>query len=76
LLTIGPGPDKGGSKVKKLRPHMPDKSGIDATPAALTAPNMGASCLKAGFAAAAPIVTNMTIAHCDAFMLGLPLAAC
>src|SRR6266852_5481695 len=28
LLTIGPGPDDGGSKVNQ-RPHMPDKSGMD-----------------------------------------------
>src|SRR5271169_2456612 len=28
LLTIGPGPDNGGSKLNQ-RPHMPDKSGID-----------------------------------------------
>src|SRR5712672_4423095 len=28
LLTIGPGPDNGGSKLNQ-RPHMPDKSGMD-----------------------------------------------
>ena len=31
LLTIGPGPDDGGSKLNQ-RPHTPDKSGIDAMP--------------------------------------------
>jgi hypothetical protein len=30
LLTIGPGPDNGASKLNQ-RPHMPDKSGIDTT---------------------------------------------
>jgi hypothetical protein len=29
LLTIGPGPDSGGSKKNQLRPRNPDKSGID-----------------------------------------------
>src|SRR5580704_6097845 len=29
LLTIGPGPDGGASKLNQ-RPHMPDRSGIDA----------------------------------------------
>jgi hypothetical protein len=28
LLTIGPGPDDGGSRLNQ-RPHMPDKSGIE-----------------------------------------------
>src|ERR1700694_5350062 len=28
MLTIGPGPDDGGSRLKQ-RPHMPDRSGID-----------------------------------------------
>jgi hypothetical protein len=35
LLAIGPGPDGGGSKKNQLRPHIPDKSGIDATGAAV-----------------------------------------
>src|SRR5260370_40320652 len=33
LLTTGPGPDDGGSKLNQ-RPHMPDKSGIEAVSAA------------------------------------------
>jgi hypothetical protein len=33
LLTIGPGPDDGGSKLNQ-RPHIPDKSGIEVVSAA------------------------------------------
>src|SRR5215468_9123676 len=33
LLTTGPGPDDGGSKLNQ-RPHMPDKSGIEVVSAA------------------------------------------
>jgi hypothetical protein len=36
LLTIGPGPDTGGSKKSQLRPHMPEKSGIEVVSAAIT----------------------------------------
>src|SRR5712671_8054931 len=59
LLTIGPGPDDGGSKLNQ-RPHMPDKSGMDA---ALFVSLLGGSvrgvnvCAGAGVAAAA--VANM-----------------
>src|SRR6202521_2542778 len=35
LLAIGPGPDSGGSKKNQLRPHIPDKSGIDPEGAAV-----------------------------------------
>src|SRR6266567_6048748 len=37
LLTIGPGPDGGGSKKIKLRPHMPEKLGGVAISVAMTA---------------------------------------
>src|SRR5215470_785816 len=59
LLTIGPGPDDGGSKLNQ-RPHMPDKSGTDTL---LLISLLGGVvrgvnvCVRAGVAAAA--VVNM-----------------
>ena len=53
LLTIGPGPDNGGS-ILNQRPHMPDKSGMGATLSVplLAGPTVGAAaCPKAGAAA-------------------------
>jgi len=70
LLTIGPDPDGGGSNVNQ-RPHMPDKSGMDA---ALAWPlsgraTVGATCPMAGVAAAAATVTTKRkCRHCE-FML-------
>src|ERR1700684_4512367 len=37
LLTTGPGPDKGGSRLNQ-RPHMPDKSGAGGLSAAKAGP--------------------------------------
>src|SRR5215470_14217077 len=55
LLTIGPGPDDGGSKLNQ-RPHMPDKSGMD-TPLFISPLGGSATginvCVRAGMAAAA-----------------------
>jgi hypothetical protein len=42
LLTTGPGPDGGCSKVNQ-RPHIPDKSGIDAAFSLVGARHMGIS---------------------------------
>src|SRR6266852_1776707 len=59
LLTIGPGPEGGGSRLNQ-RPHMPDKSGMD-TP--LLVSRLGGAvrgvnvCAGAGVVAAA--VANM-----------------
>src|SRR6516165_3467472 len=61
LLTTGPGPDKGSSKKSQLRPHMPEKSGIDAAVAAAS-PADSTVCPKVGVAVAAS-VTNKRKFH-------------
>ena len=33
VLTMGPGPDSGGSKKRIFRPHVPERSGIGAVSA-------------------------------------------
>src|SRR5262245_36701791 len=73
LLTIGPGPDDGGSKLNQ-RPHMPDKSGMDV---AFSLPLLGASvgttaCPKTGVAAAAASVATKRKSRRCKFMLVLP----
>src|SRR5580700_3273270 len=45
LLTIGPGPDDGGSKLNQ-RPHMPDKSGIEVVSAAKAGQTIVAAVIK------------------------------
>src|SRR5215468_10123010 len=70
LLTIGPGPDDGGSKLNQ-RPHMPDKSGMDV---AFSLPPLGASVgttasPKTGVAAAAASVATKRKSRRCKFML-------
>src|SRR5579871_4864082 len=60
LLTTGPGPDDGGSKVNQ-RPHMPDKSGMDAAASVplLIGATVGATaCPKRGVATTDVTVTT------------------
>src|SRR6202049_3626051 len=71
LFNTGPGPDSGGSKPMDWRPHLPEKSGMDA---ALCAPLLagltaGAACPKAGVAAAVANVTNKRKSRRCTFML-------
>src|SRR3984893_16656732 len=71
LLTIGPGPDDGGSKLNQ-RPHMPDRSGMDvAFSAPLLAGGSGGipACPKTGVAAAAASVATKRKSRCCKFML-------
>src|SRR5260370_29145192 len=60
LLTTGPGPDHGGSRLNQ-RPQMPDKSGIDAAlsvPLLAGATGGAATWAKTGIAAADVSVTT------------------
>ena len=71
LLTTGPGPDDGGSKVNQ-RPHMPDKSGMDAALSVplLTGATAGATTwLKTGVVAADVSVTTKKKYRRGKFML-------
>ncbi len=68
LLMTGPGPDAGGSNNRKGRPHVPDKSGVDAVVCGAGFEVDAASCARADVAdaAAAHAINNKSRA---AFML-------